>query len=121
MKDREEVYRWSITANIRREMPSGPNGEGLKQFKGGAKVHIVGAFYGTAESIVVVGPQRNTGKMTSCVVKANTVENLRVKTIHSPKVVEFLSDFKPNGACMITSREIADELLVKIPTWASRQ
>ena len=51
----------------------GPEGSeiksGLKKFKAGAKVHIIGAFYGTCEHIVVIGQHRHSGKYISCVIK----------------------------------------------------
>ncbi len=61
-----ETDLWSINANIKKEFPYGPGGleikSGLKKFKAGAKVYIVGAFYGVSEDIIVIGPHRKSGK-----------------------------------------------------------
>ena len=123
MTEENETDYWCIDANIKSEIPYGPGGaeirSGLRKFKGGAKVHIVGAFYGMSEDIVVIGPHRNTGKYISCIIRANTVENLRVKKIYSPQIIEFLREFQPNGAHMTTYKDGAYELMELIPSWAS--
>ena len=115
---------WCIVANVKREIPYGPQAietkSGLRKFKAGARVQIVGAFYGPAENIVVIGQHRKSGKFISCIIKANAVENLRIKLIYSPQVIEFLKDFKPNGAHMTTTEERALELMENIPEWANR-
>ena len=85
---------WSVLANIKKEIPYGPEGSeiksGLKKFKAGAKVHIIDAFYGTCEHIVVIGQHRHSGKYISCVIKVDTVKNLRVKKVYSRKVLKLL-------------------------------
>ena len=66
------MEHWSVVANIKQEFPYGPGAKetrvGLRKFKGGAKVYIVGAFYGMGESIVVIGQHRSGGKFVSCVI-----------------------------------------------------
>jgi hypothetical protein len=48
--------RWCIVANIKQEIPFGPGGieskSGIKKFKAGAKVSIVGSYAGTCTSIM---------------------------------------------------------------------
>lgn len=121
----EETDRfWCIVANVKREIPYGPQAtetkSGLRKFKAGARVQIVGAFYGPAENVVAIGQHRKSGKFISCIIKANTVENLRIKLIYSPQVIDFLKDFKPNGAHMTTTEQRALELMEIIPKWANR-
>ena len=113
---------WCVAANIKKELPFGPGGLeikiGLKKFKGGAKVLIVGGYYGMCESVVVTGQHRDTGKYISCIIGANTIENFRIKKIYSPQIIEFLGDFKPNGAYMVSSKGIAKDFLEFMPKWA---
>lgn len=115
---------WCIVGNIKKEIPYGEGGAdtkvGLRKFKGGAKVYIVGAFYGAAESIVVIGRHRKTAKFVNCIIPANTVEMLRVKKLYKPQIIEFLQNFKPNGARMINTEEIAYEIAELIPRWSEK-
>lgn len=121
----EEVKEefWSIVANIKEEVPYGPQGvevkSGVKQFKAGARVDIIGSYNGPCVDIIVIGQQRKSGKFIHCVIKANVVDNLRVKKIYRPQVIEFLKDFRPNGAWIIRSKKEAEELANIIPRWAS--
>jgi hypothetical protein len=119
----EDEY-WCVMANIKHEIPYGPGGgeikSGVKKFKAGAKVHIVGAYYGPAECVIVVGQHRKIGKYISCVIRATAVENLRVKKIYSPQIIEFLHSFKPNGASITANKHQSEELMQIIPIWASR-
>ncbi len=76
---------WCVVGNVKKEIPYGPGGKeiksGLKKFKAGAKLHIIDAYYGRAEYIIAIGQHRKSGKYISCAVRANTVENFRVKKI----------------------------------------
>lgn len=116
------MEHWSVVANIKKQIPHGEGGvelkSGLRKFKGGAKVFIVGAFYGTCESLVAIGQHRNSGKYISCIIPVNTVENLRVKKVYKPQILEFLQSNKPNGAHMTSTEEIANELAGLIPKWS---
>jgi hypothetical protein len=119
----DEESIWSIVANIKKEIPYGPQGSeiksGLKKFKAGAKVHIIGAFYGMGEDIIVMGQHRKSGKYISCVIKVNTVENLRVKKIYSKKILELLKNDKDYQIAQrgFSSKEKAEELAILIPKW----
>ncbi|GLQ31366.1 hypothetical protein [Litoribrevibacter albus] len=116
--------RWCVVANIKKEIPCGDSGTetkvGLRKFKGGAKVYIVGAFYGTAESIIVIGQHRRTGKFVSCIIPVSTVENLRVKKVYKPQIIDFLQGDNPCGAHMTSTEEIARELAELIPKWSQQ-
>jgi len=119
----DEEAIWSVVANVKKEIPYGPNGSvvksGLKKFKAGAKVHVIGAYYGLAEHVVVIGQHRQSGKYISCVVKANAIENLRVKKIYSKRILELLKNGNEHntGEKGFASREEAEELAILIPKW----
>ena len=122
MEELENIELWCVVGNIKREIPFGPAGSeiksGLKLFKAGAKVHIIGSYPGMCEDIIALGHHRRSGKYIHCIIKATAVENLRVKKIYSKSMLQFLKDFKPNGALLSTSREAANELVKIIPIWA---
>ncbi len=113
---------WCIVANVKKEIPYGPGGEviksGLKKFKAGAKVSVVGSYPGMCESLVVIGQERNSGKYINCVVRADKIENMRIKRIYRPQTVEFLETFYPNGAHMVRTKDEAENLCKAIPVWA---
>jgi hypothetical protein len=56
-EDTNQEY-WSVVANIKREQPYGAGGieirNGTKQFKGGAKVYIIGSYPGMCDSLKFV-------------------------------------------------------------------
>lgn len=114
--------RWCIVANIKKEIPFGPGGEemrsGTKLFKAGARVSIIGGYHGFCESIIVIGQHRKSGKFLHCTVKANVVENMRVKLIYRPQILEFLMNFEPEGARLIRTKEDAEECMVAYKYWA---
>lgn len=116
---------WCVIANVKKEIPYGPGGHeiksGLKKFKAGAKLHIVGAYFGPADSLVAIGQHRKTNKYIRCVIKANAIEKLRVKKIYSKRILEMIEYFQEqnNGAYNITkTKERAQELAYVIPKWA---
>ena len=113
---------WSVVANLKKQLPYGPEGKetrfGTQKFKAGAKIQIVGAYPGTCENIIAIGQHKKNGKFISCVIRADQVENLRVKLIYRPQILEFLKDFNPNGAWLTTTKEYAEQLAKDIPIWA---
>ncbi|MCO7226719.1 hypothetical protein [Pleionea sp. CnH1-48] len=112
---------WAVVANIRRDIPYGPGGKeirnGTNQFRGGAKVHIIGAYFGMCESIIAVGQHCKTGKYVRCVIRANAIENMRVKKIYSRSIWDRLDDYQPTGASITVSKEEAENLMKCIPIW----
>ena len=114
---------WCIVANIKKSIPYGTGGaeskSGLRKFKAGARVEIVGAYYGAGDAIIALGQHRHSGKFISCVIRPDAIESMRVKLIYRPLVIEFLKDFKPNGAAITTSKERSEELMAKIPSLAN--
>ena len=123
MKEEMQDDLWCIVANVKKEVPYGPGGaetkSGLKKFKAGAKVNIIGSYPGMCNDIIVVGQHRQSGKYIRCVIRAKNVENLRVKLIYSKSVIDLARGYQPNGALMCTSKEGAYELAGLIPKWVN--
>lgn len=67
--------------NIKPEMLFGEGGKetriGTKQFKGGAKVLIIGSYSGMCERLILIGQ-----KFIRSVARVTAVENLRVKQLY---------------------------------------
>ena len=120
-----EKQNWCVVGNIKNDVPFGPGGiekkSGVKQFKAGARVEIIGSYNGSCESIIAIGQHRKTGKFIHCVIKADVVQNLRVKLIYRPQVLEFLAGFKPNGALIVNTKQQAEDLAKIIPRWANEK
>jgi hypothetical protein len=124
MNDKVEIERWAITANIKKEIPFGPGDKetkiGTNHFKGGAKVYIIGAYFGMCEDIIAVGQHRKTGKYVRCVIRANNIENMRVKQLYRNSILEMLEDYQPGGALITTSKKESEDLMNIIPVWCDK-
>lgn len=114
---------WCVVGNVKKEIPYGPGGgemkSGLKKFKAGAKLHIFDAYYGMARNIVAIGHHRHSGKYIACTIRANTVENLRVKKIYSQRILELLADsinHHAGGSGFATQTE-AESFMNAILSW----
>ena len=116
---------WCAIGNVRREIPYGPGGaeirSGLRKFKAGAKLHVVGAYRGTCEHILVVGQHRHDGKYVRCVIRASAVENLRPRVVHSPSVLRLMREDRPDGVWMPADREEVESLVELVPRWVGFQ
>ena len=112
---------WCVVANVKQQVPYGSGGKelknGLKHFRGGAKLYVIGAYAGLCDNLIVIGQHRKSRKYTRCVIKVNSIENIRVKQIYSPKVIELATSFKGHGAHISIDEESAAELANLIPLW----
>ncbi len=111
---------WTVVANIVNERTFGPNGSeikiGTKHFKPGTKVYIIGWHPGTCESIIVVGMARKSRKFIRITIRANWVENLRVKLAYNPAVIEKIHEFHGADQTYLTE-EFVNEMCETIPKW----
>lgn len=117
-KESNQEY-WSVVANIKREIPYGEGGAetriGTKQFKGGAKVYIVGSYPGMCESLIVIGQNKHTGKFIRSVIRVSVVENLRIKIVYGEAARKLYHQNDPKGAYMIRTKSDAESLKNVIP------
>ena len=120
-KESKEI--WCVVGNVKKQIPYGPSGQeiksGLKKFKAGAKIHVIDGYYGMAENIVVIAQHRKSGKYISCTIRANTVENFRVKKIYSKRILELLEDGMNHnaGRCGFATKEKAEMFMNYISSW----
>ena len=120
MEENELIEQWCVVANVKQERSYGEGGletkDGVKHFRGGAKVYIIGWYPGMAESIIVIGQHRKSRKFIKNVIKAKHVENLRVKLVYSPKVLEIIENHIETGGRKL-NKEFAETMKMSIPNW----
>ena len=118
----ERAGVWSVVANVRRAIPYGPGGaetkSGLRKFRAGAKVYVVGGYHGPAVHAMVIGRHRSNGEYIRCVVRARALERLRVSMIYSPAVIALLEE-RPNGLTLYLDREGAEDFVRTLGSWGA--
>jgi len=86
---------WVIEANIIRDLRRGRDGvtlhTGTPKFRGGAKVYVVGVYWGMANTAVVVGHHRIDQKYLGCAIPLRLLEKLRPKVLYSPGVARAIA------------------------------
>lgn len=114
---------WTLVANIKQEISYGEGKLqtriGTKQFSPGTKVYIIDWFAGMCEDITVIGLTRDTKRLITIVIRAEWIENLRVKLCYNPKVCSKIIayfDKEETGMQRYTERFIK-EMFIGIPQW----
>lgn len=118
-----EDGRWCVVGNVKNHIPYGHGGleirNGTRQFRGGAKVKIVGSFPGSCDGLVAIGQNKHTGKYIRTIIRVTAVENLRVKLMYGMAEVALYKLPPPVGAVMIKRKEDAEYLERIIPEWSA--
>lgn len=119
--------RWNVIANITKNprggIEEGKTYYGTPVFSPGAKVYILHPFKGALTRAIVVGQNRKTKKLSSCVVGLTLLENLRAKVLYSPTVIEKLIKDDPGYLgknFLFESEEKCRELLDEILTYREK-
>lgn len=85
------------TASVLKEVRCGVGGVDLKRgtrhFRGGAKVYIIDNYPGTCESVIVIGHERHSGRYVQLALKVWRLEDFRITTVYSPKVVQMVHEY----------------------------
>lgn len=90
----DEVPTWSVVANVLIDRLHGGAElrHGTKHFAPGAKVYVIGAFWGMgAESVIVVGHHRKSRRYICINIKSAHLTNWRVGPVYSPTVLALIS------------------------------
>ena len=109
------------TANIVAEREYGPDGEtrtGTKHFSGGAKVYIIDAHCGTCDSAIVVGHHRKSGRYIKITMKAKHLENFRMTSVYSPKVLDLLQKHYAVFGSKAYLNHKAEHFCLAVAEWA---
>jgi diadenosine tetraphosphate (Ap4A) HIT family hydrolase len=119
MEETPESY-WTVVANIVKERPYGPGGQqikhGTKHFKPGTKVYIIDWYPGMCEDIIVVGMARRPLRFIKVVIRADWVENLRIKPAYAPIVMKKIKEHYSEDLFRLT-KEFAETMFETIPLW----
>lgn len=89
---------WCVVANVVMERTYGPGGaerrSGTKHFAPGAKVYVVGFFWGTGgERVTVVGRHRKSHRFITLAMEAEHLANWRAELVYSPHVIERVREY----------------------------
>lgn len=94
MKQRPEPPVWCVRANVVPEREFGPLGferkAGTKHFRGGARVWIIDAFFGMAETVIVVGHHRGGGRLVKMALHVRVLTDFKAALVYSPGVTNML-------------------------------
>ncbi|MDR6734881.1 hypothetical protein [Sphingobacterium sp. 2149] len=114
---------WTLVANIKENIRHGEEKLqtriGTKQFSAGTKVYIIDWFAGMCKDITVIGLSRDTKRLITIVIRAEWVENLRVKLCYTPTVCSTITayfDKEESGMQRYTERFVK-EMFIGIPQW----
>jgi len=108
---------WAAVGNIVLQHRFGPGGTetkfGTKQFRSGARVYIVGAYWGMCEVITVIGLPRKSKKYIKIDIRANLIENIRLKRVYKPQAVKALCNFFEGEP----DKEFIKRICASVPLW----
>jgi len=101
---------WAAVGNVKDPcfIDGGEPNHGTKHFRAGAKVYVIDAFWGTLDSVTLIGQHRKSRRFICIALKAKHVENLRVKLVYSPAVRRLAENHF--GTRPLPTREDAERL-----------
>jgi len=119
----ESIPLWTLVANIKQEI-SYCQGKlqtryGTKQFSPGTKVYIIDWYAGMCQDITVIGLSRDTKKLITIVIRAEWVENFRVKLCYNPKVCSKIKAYfdKEETGMQSYTEKFVNDMFIGIPQW----
>ncbi len=119
----EPIPLWTLVANIKQEISYG-QGEmetryGTKQFSPGTKVYIIDWYAGMCQAITVIGLSRDTKKLITIVIRAEWIENFRVKLCYNPKVCSKIKTYfdKEETGMQRYTEKFVNDMFIGIPQW----
>ncbi|HVK18259.1 MAG TPA: hypothetical protein VM533_15055, partial [Fimbriiglobus sp.] len=106
---------WAAVANVREACRTGSGGaevrNGTKHFRGGAKVYVIDAFWGTCDAVTVVGQHRKSRKWMCLHMPARHLENLRPKLVYSPTALTLMREhYAGTGRSEPPGQEYVEEI-----------
>ncbi|MDF2477073.1 MAG: hypothetical protein K0S24_2556 [Sphingobacterium sp.] len=123
MNHLEPTPLWTLVANIKSEISYGQGKLktriGTKQFSPGTRVYIIDWFAGMCKDITVIGLSRDTKRLITVVIRAEWVENLRVKLCYNPKVCSKINAYfdKEEAGMQRYTERFVKEMFIGIPQW----
>ncbi len=119
----ESTPLWTLIANIKQEI-NYSQGKlqtryGSKQFSPGTKVYIIDWYAGMCQDITVIGLSRDTKKLITIVIRAEWIENFRVKLCYNPKVCSKIKAYfdKKDAGMQWYTEKFVNDMFIGIPQW----
>lgn len=123
----EPIPLWTLVANIKQEISYG-QGEmetryGTKQFSPGTKVYIIDWYAGMCQAITVIGLSRDTKRLITIVIRAEWIENFRVRLCYNPKVCSKIKTYfdKAETGMQRYTEKFVNDMFNGIPQWNGPQ
>ncbi|WP_333620871.1 hypothetical protein [Sphingobacterium multivorum] len=119
----EPIPLWTLVANIKQEISYGEEKmethKGSKQFSPGTKVHIIDWYAGMCKDITLIGFSRDTKKLITIVIRAEWIENFRVKLCYNPKVCSKIKTYfdKEEAGMQRYTGKFVNDMFIGIPQW----
>jgi hypothetical protein len=115
---------WAAVANVKLICPKGPGGaeerNGIKHFRGGAKVYVIDAFWGMCNDVTVIGQHRKSRRFMCLHMPAKHIENLRPRLVYSPAVLSLMREhYASAGRSEPPGKEHAERICDAVPQWSS--
>ena len=115
---------WAAVGNIKRTCRRGHGGAeetpGTKHFRGGAKVYVIDAFWGTCDTVTVIGRHRKSRRLMCLHMRARHIENLRVKPVYSPAIASLMREhYAESGQTEPPGKEYAERIAMAISLWVA--
>lgn len=119
----EPIPLWTLVANIKQGISHGQGKlqtrYGTKQFSPGTKVYIIDWYAGMCQAITVIGLSRDTKKLITIVIRAEWIENFRVKLCYNPKVCSKIKTYfdKEETGMQRYTEKFVNDMFIGIPQW----
>ncbi len=119
----EPIPLWTLVANIKQEISYGEGKmethKGSKQFSPGTKVYIIDWYAGMCKDITVIGLSRDTKKLITIVIRAEWIENFRVKLCYNPKVCSKIKTYfdKEEAGMQRYTGKFVNDMFIGIHQW----
>ena len=119
----EPIPLWTLVANIKQEISYGQGKlqtrNSTKQFSPGTKVYIIDWYAGMCQAITVIGLSRDTKKLITIVIRAEWIENFRVKLCYNPKVCSKIKTYfdKEEAGMQRYTGKFVNDMFIGIPQW----
>ncbi|GAA6170328.1 hypothetical protein [Sessilibacter corallicola] len=88
---------------------------GTKHFRGGAKVYVIDAYWGSCDSATVVGHHRASGRYIKIDMLVKHLTDFRFGVVYSPTVVNFIREHFADREPY--TKEYGQSILTVLPEW----
>ena len=88
---------------------------GTKHFRGGAKVYVIDGYWGSCDSVTVIGHHRGGGRYVKLDMPVEHLSDFRMDTVYSPKVIALVQQHYADRPPY--TEAYGEDLLRVLPEW----